>query len=47
MIPWQRGHLFSATQPWVRHYQITNQAIASGDRRSLLTAWIDNSWRGR
>ncbi|MSQ41147.1 MAG: ABC transporter substrate-binding protein [Dehalococcoidia bacterium] len=47
MIPWQYGHLFSAHQPWVRNYQAGNNALGSSDTRTIIHAWVDDSWRGK
>ncbi|MSQ40260.1 MAG: ABC transporter substrate-binding protein [Dehalococcoidia bacterium] len=44
-IPWQYGHIFGVTQPWVRNFQPTNNAMQSEGNRATITAWIDDAWR--
>ncbi|MBI2855501.1 MAG: ABC transporter substrate-binding protein, partial [Chloroflexi bacterium] len=43
-IPWQYGHLFGVTQPWVRNYQSVTHALASEYARTLIPTWIDDAW---
>ncbi|MSQ41114.1 MAG: ABC transporter substrate-binding protein [Dehalococcoidia bacterium] len=44
-IPWQYGHSFAASQPWLRNYPPDTQVNRNEVSRQAAYAWIDDDWR--